>query len=230
MKVPACALLMLGVATSAQGSDSLMLTGSTESSIGSYTYLGALMPLPHSVLGQGWVVRQWLYRLTYRYDGSAPDIHAEAFGYAPAIGYQWPMGYGDNHAGLYAGVRLAHTHLSPADPHNNDDGTRARFSLQGELTSRFGVVAQNQLLAQGEFGNGAYYVRERLAWRLFGHYTFGPEATAQGSREYRAWEAGLCLGGITLTPHTGLLVRAGIKEQAGRPTAGEVGLELSASF
>src|SRR5207237_5228675 len=67
MKVPACALLMLGVATSAQGADSLMLTGSTESSIGSYTYLGALMPLPHSVLGQGWVVRQWLYRLTYRY-------------------------------------------------------------------------------------------------------------------------------------------------------------------
>jgi hypothetical protein len=230
MKSSVCALLMMGIAASAQGAESLLLTGSTESSIGSYTYVGALTPFPQSALGHGWVMRQWLDRVTYRYDGSAPDIRAEAYGYAPAIGYQWPMSAGDHHAGLYAGIRLAHTRLTPADPHNSDAGTRARFSVQGDLISRFGVLAQNQLLAQGEFGNGAYYVRDRLAWRLFSHYTFGPEATAQGSREYRAWEAGLCLGGIILIPRTSLLVRGGIKEQPGRPTAGEVGLELSASF
>ncbi len=61
-----------------------------------------------------------------------------------------------------------------------------RFSLQGELTSQLGTMAQNQFLAQGEFGNGAYFVRDRLAWRVFGHYTFGPEAIAKGSRVYQA--------------------------------------------
>src|SRR5882757_11565778 len=133
---------------------------------------GTLVPIGQGRLGDGWVMRQWFDRLTYRYDGSVPDIRAEAYGYAPAIGYQWPVGDGSNHAGLYAGLRVVHTQLSPDDPSNVDRGTHARFSLQGELTSQLGAMVQNQFFAQGEFGYGAYFVRDRLVWRVFGHYTF----------------------------------------------------------
>jgi len=31
-------------------------------------------------------------------------------------------------------------------------------------------------------------------WRVFGHYTFGPEAIAKGSSVYQAREAGLFFG------------------------------------
>ncbi len=53
---------------------------------------------------------------------------------------------------------------------------------------------------------------------------------AQGSREYRAREAGLCFGGIVLARRVGLLVRAGFRAQAGEPTVGDVSVELSASL
>jgi hypothetical protein len=174
-------------------------------------------------------LRQWLDRLTYHYNGFAPDIQAQAYGYAPAIGYQWQVNNG-SHAGLYAGMRLENTYLSPDDPSNVDRGTHARFTLQGELTNPVGAAAQNQFLAQGEFGNGAYFVRDRLAWRLDGHYTLGPEVIAQGSYEYRAHEAGLCLGGIALTRRASLLVRAGVYQQRDQPTVGTAGIELSGSF
>src|SRR6202030_2992617 len=157
MRLPAFVLLLTVFASPAQSADNLWLAGTSDSPLGSYSYVGALIPLGQGSLGQGWVVRQWFDRVTYHYNGYTPDIHAEAYGYAPAIGYQWPTGSG-SHAALYAGVRLANTHLSPDDPSNVDRGTRARFTLQGEFTSAVGAAAQNQFLAQGEFGNGAYFV------------------------------------------------------------------------
>lgn len=229
MRRPACVLWLAVLSTSAQAADSLWLAGTSDSSLGSYSYVGTLIPLGGGTLGQGWVMRQWVDRLTYRYDGFVPDIHAEAYGYAPAIGYQWPTGNA-SHAALYAGVRLANTHLAPDDPSNVDRGTRARFTLQGEFTSKVGAQAENQFLAQGEFGNGAYFVRDRLMWHLAGHYLFGPEAIAQGSREYRAQEAGLCFGGIALTRRASLLVRAGVYQQRDQPTVATAGIELSGSF
>jgi len=229
VRLPLRVLLLSAVAAPAQATDSLLLAGTSDSSLGGYSYVGTLIPLGQSSLGQGWVMRQWLDYLTYHYDGFAPDIHARSFGYAPAIGYQWPTANG-SHAALYAGVRLANTHLSPDDPSNVDRGTRARFTLQGELMSPVGAAAQNEFLAEGEFGNGAYFVRDRLAWRLAGHYSFGPEVIAQGSREYRAHEAALCFGGITLSRRVTLLVRAGFYQQRQQPTVGTVGIELSDTF
>ncbi len=229
-RLPARVILLLSIATSAHAADDLFLGGTDQSSLGSYSYLGALVPIGQGKLGDGWVMRQWFDRLTYRYNGSVPGIRAEAYGYAPAIGYQWPVSDGNNHAGLYAGLRVAHTELSPDDPGNVDRGTRVRFTLQGELTSQLGATAQNQFLAQGEFGNGAYFVRDRLAWRVFGHYTLGPEVIAKGSRVYQAREAGLCFGGIALTSRVSLLVRGGVNQQPGEPTVGDFSVEMSASF
>jgi hypothetical protein len=229
MRLAACALLLVAAAPAVQAADSLLLAGTSDSSLGSYSYVGVLAPLGQGVLGQGWVMRQWIDRLTYRYDGFVPDIHALAWGYSPGLGYQWVVADG-THAALYGGVRLAHTHLDPDDPSNVDRGTRVRLTLQGELTSALGTRAENQFLAAGEIGNGAYFVRDRLAWRLFGHYTLGPEVIAQGSRVYRAHEAGLCFGGITLTRRASLLLRAGVYQQRDEPTVGTGGIELTATF
>jgi len=229
-RLRAAMLIAAAIAAPAHAADSLLLAGTSETGLGSsYSYLGVLTPLGQGVLGDGWVMRQWIDRLTYRYDGYVPDIHALDYGYSPAIGYQWAVN-GETHAALWAGVRLAHTQLEPDDPSNVDRGTHARFTLQGELTSAWGERTQNQFLAQGEFGNGAYFIRDRLAWRVSGPYTLGPEAIAQGSREYQAHEVGLCLGGIPLGRKASLLLRAGVYQQRDQPTAGAGGLELAATF
>jgi len=228
MRVLPCALLFIAAAAPLHAADNLLLAGSDYSSLGSYTYLGTLTPLGISTLGNGWILRNWVDRLTYRYNGYTPDIHALAWGYSPAIEYQWAMG--GSHAALSGGLRIAHTHLDPDDPSNVDRGTRLRGTLQGELTSSLGEHFENQFLAAGEFGNGAYLVRDRLPWRLAGHFTLGPEVIFQGSHVYRAHAAGLCFGGIQLTHRISLLVRAGVKEQSGQPTVGDFGLELATPF
>lgn len=228
MKLATSFLLLLIITAPAQATDSLMLAGSSYSSIGSYTYLGSLTPLGEGLLGQGWVIRQWIDRLTYRYNGYTPDIEALAWGYSPAIGYQWALG--DSHAALSGGVRIAHTNLDPDDPSNVDRGTRLRGTLQAELTSPLGARAENQFLAAGEIGNGAYFVRDRFVWRLPSHYTLGPEVIFQGSRVYRAREAGLFFGGIALTHRLTLLLRAGVKEQPHQPTVGDFGIEFAMPF
>lgn len=184
MRLPARVLLLAVLIPSAHAADTLLLAGANGSSLGTYSYMGALIPLGEGSLGQGWVMRQWLDRLTYHYNGFEPDIHALAYGYAPAIGYQWAMS-NVNHAALYAGVRVANTQLTPDDPSNVDRGTRARLTVQGELTSQISATVQNQFLAAGEFGNTAYFVRDRLLWRFAGHYHLGPEAIAQGNHQYR---------------------------------------------
>jgi hypothetical protein len=230
LALASASVLAVTLAASTQAADSLALAGASDSSLGSYGYIGVMMPLGDSALGRGWILRQWVDRITYRYDGVVPNIHAEAYGYAPAISYQWALGDGTNHAALSGGLRVTHTDLSFDDPGNPNRGTHVRFSLQAELASSLSTHAENQFLAQGEFGSGAYYVRDRLAMRFAYHYTLGPEATLQGSHEYRARGAALCLGGIALTRHTRLLLRAGIYQQRDRPTAATGGLELAASF
>jgi len=228
MRLPAAMTLVL-LLPSARAADSLWLAGTSGSPLGTYSYVGALFPLGEGTLGQGWIMRQWIDRLTYHYNGFEPDIHALDYGYSPAIGYQWTLQQ-SHHAALYVGVRVANTELTPDDPSNVDRGTRARLTLQGDLTSDFSAGLQNQFLAAGEAGNGAYFVRDRLLWRLGAHISLGPEAIAQGNRQYRAHEVGVCLSGIPFTRHISALLRAGVYQQHDQPTVGQVGLELAGTL
>lgn len=223
-------LLLAAIASPARASDDLLLAGTSHAALGDYSYVGVLVPLGEGRLGQGWVMRQWLDRVVYRYNGLFPDIRATAYGYAPAVGYQWGLDGGASHAAIYGGVRVVHTSLDPYDPGNANRGTHVRPTLQGELTSDIGGRAQNQLLAEGEFGNGAYFVRDRLLWRIWRRYTLGPELIAQGSREYQAHAEGLCLGGIALARRASLLLHAGVYQQRGRATVGSFGIELTATL
>lgn len=226
----AVALLLTAFAAPVIAADGLLLAGASDSALSNYSYAGVLMPLGAGGLGQGWVLRQWIDRVAYQYDGFVPDIHATAYGYAPAIGYQWGLDQGAVEAALYGGVRVSHTILDPYDPGNPDHGTHLRPTLQGELTSNLGGWLQNQLLVSGEFGNGAYFARDRFLWRIGRGYTLGPEVIVQGSHEYQAHAAGLCFGGLTLMRHVTLLLHAGIYRQTGLATVGTFGVELAATL
>ena len=61
-------------------------------------------------------------------------IHALDHGYSLAIGYQWALQQ-SHHTALYVGARVANTELTPDDPSNVDRVTRARLTLQADLTS-----------------------------------------------------------------------------------------------
>jgi hypothetical protein len=186
-----------------------------------------LTPLGGGSLGNGWVMRHWLDRVTYNYAASGQNVRAEGYGYAPAIGYQAPLGRG--HVGLSGALRIGNTQLRPDDPSNADRGTHARFSVQAEMTTPFGTSVENQLIAQAQLGNGGYYARERLLIHGFGHYVAGPEMLVKGSREYRAWQAGLTFGGISLGGRARLLLRGGASGQDAttEPYVGaEVALDL----
>jgi len=220
----AIALCVLA-AGQASAADTLLLTGTEWSPLGSYTYAGAIQPLGRGSFGQGWVMRHWVDRLTYNYDGAQPDIHAESFGYSPALGFQ--RAFGSTHAGLYGATRIAHTRLTPDDRGNSDRGTQVRFSIQADAYTPLGDLAENQLIAQAEIGNGGYYVRDQLLFKLLGSYKLGPEIAIKGSEEYKAWQAGAALGGLRLGERVNLLLRGGINQQQGQTREGYVSVELN---
>lgn len=224
----AVAVLLTVVACRAGAAHDLLLAGASDSPLSNFSYVGVLMPLGDGRLGRGWILRQWVDRVTYQYNGFTPDIQAVAYDYSPALGYQWELDGGVNQAALYAGVDTVHTRLDPYDPGNVDRGTHVRVTMQGELTTNISGWMQNRLLLEGQFGNGSYFMRDRLLWRIGTGYTLGPEVVAQGSHEYQAHEEGLCFGGIRLASHTRLLVRAGIYQQRGQAAVGNFGIELTA--
>ena len=207
----------------AHAREHVALAGTEYSGLGSYTYLGIISPLGSAELGHGFVMRHWLERLTYQYDSAGVNIDAERYGYAPSLGYQTPLGRG--HAGLYAGLRIAHTDLSPNDPGNPEEGHTNRVFLQADADTPIGERAENQLVTSFETRYSDYYVRDRLLFRT-GKLSFGPEVVFKGGRDYNGWQAGLALGGIKLRENLGLLLRGGISAQDGESSTGYGSLEL----
>jgi len=226
MRLPVLAGLMAltVVSEASHAQDSLYFAGGEWSRIGSYTYLGSLMPIGGGSLGNGWVLRQWLDRLTYDYRGATTSIRAEDYGYSPAIGFQSAV-LGSK-VGLYGAVRIAHTSLDPDDSANTDRGTHGRVSLQGETFTPVAAHGLNQLLAQFEIGNGGYFVRDRLSFHGPGHYDMGPEIILKGNREYRARQYGLTFGGIAFGRRTTALLHAGVADQHGQSIAGYGSIEF----
>lgn len=221
-------LCAIATAGSADAADSLLLTGTEQSPLGDYAYVGVLTPLGRGSLGNGWVMRHWLDRVTYDYDTGNAKVAAQSYGYSPAVGYQQPVGV--SRVGIYGAVRIGHTSLSPDDPANVDRGTRARFSVQADAFTPIGTRVENQLIVQAEIGNGGYYARDRLQMRCLQHYAVGPEIVLKGSREYSAMQAGLAFGGISLGKRTALLLRAGAVHQRDRSSEMYAGAEVTLNF
>jgi len=218
----------LALSASAHSANSLLLSGTESSRFGSYSYVGAITPLGDGSLGEGWVMRQWLDRLTYQYRSGAADVHAEGYAYAPAFGRQVP--FGNTHVGLYGAVRIAHTSLDPEDHTNRDRGTRARFSIQADALTSVAGWAQNQLIAQADAGNGGYFVRDRFLFRAAFRCTLGPEVVIKGNNEYAARQYGLAVGGLRLGTNVNAVLRGGVSDQRGQATVGYGSVELAMTY
>jgi hypothetical protein len=219
--VVACAL---GSAL-ARADDHVALAGTELSGLGTYTYLGIVSPLGDSRLGHGLVMRHWLERLTYEYDGpGGANIEAERYGYAPALGWQMPLGEGS--AALYAGLRFAHTDLDPNDSGNDEAGHTNRVFLQADAFTPVGERVENQFVGSFETRYSDYYVRDRLLFRFDGKHAVGPEVILKGGRDYEGWQAGLAVGGFRIFERVGLLVRGGISGQQGESSTGYGSLEF----
>lgn len=217
-------LALLASSRFAGAGENLALAGSEVSDLGSYTYVGIITPFATRQPGKGFVLRNWLERLTYTYDIAGLDIDAERYGYAPALGYQTPLAGG--YAAAYAGLRFAHTDLSPEDPANDEDGSTQRVFLQVDAGTPIGARAENQLVLSFETRYSDYYVRDRLMFRVGERRTVGPEVIFKGGRDYAGWQLGLAVGGMQISDNIGLLLRGGISAQDGESNAGYASLEL----
>ncbi len=223
-------LFLIAVLTSLAGlpgagaAQSLVLTGAEASGRGSYAYLGHIAALGDRPLGQGWVLRHWVDRVTYEYRSGAREIEAEAFGYAPAVGY---LSAGERLShGLYGGMRLAHTRLSPDDPGNGSRGWRARPFVQADGVWRLRPGLEQQFVASFELGSGEYYLRDRLAVRIGEGLALGPEIVLKGGRDYDGWQFGVVLSKARVAADLGLNLKLGAAGQRGESTAAYLGVEL----
>ena len=227
MRGAAAAALSL-LALTAGADDQVVLAGTEWSRLGSYTYAGIISPLGEASPGNGLVMRHWLERLTYEYDSSGQEFDAERYGYAPALGYQTALWGG--YAGIYGGIRLAHTDLSPDDPGNKDEGNTARFFLQADAVTPISAVVENQVVAGFETRYSGYYLRDRLQIQIGQGLTAGPEAVLKGGEDYDGWQAGLSLGGLTPWPGLVLTLRGGISGQSDEDNTGYAGIEFVTTF
>lgn len=208
----------------AGAAQSLVLAGAEASGRGSYAYLGHLAALGEGPLGAGWAIRHWVDRVTYDYRSGARDIDAEAFGYAPALGY---LSAGETLShGLYGGVRVAHTKLSPDDPGNGSRGWRVRPFVQADGVWRMRPGLEQHFVASYELDSGEYYLRDRLAVRIGEGLAVGPELVFKGGRNYDGWQLGVVLSKARVAADVGLNLKLGAAGQRGESTAAYVGLEL----
>ena len=220
----ACGACALGSAV-ARADDHVALAGTELSGLGTYTYLGIVSPLGDARLGHGLVMRHWLERLTYEYDGpGGANIEAERYGYAPALGYQLPVG--ESSLAFYAGVRISTTDLDPEDPGNDEEGHTNRVFLQADAFTPIAGRAENQFVGSFETRYSDYYVRDRLLFKFDGQHSVGPEVVLKGGRDYEGWQAGLALGGLRLFERVGLVVRGGISGQDGESNTGYGSVEF----
>ena len=119
------------------------------------------------------------------------------------------LGYGvvrENwNAKLYAGLNVQNQSLSPADPENPVQGTRAGLKLQGDIWVN--PTQQTMLFALASYSTAfrTYYATLKTGYDVFGVQTFiGPELIAQGNARYDQWRAGAHITGITLSKNVEL--------------------------
>lgn len=99
-------------------------------------YAGALTALPGNRLGRGLALRGSVNAGRYSYDRAGTTIDGEYVGGELALVQQYSGAWG--WANVSAGVRLADTSLTPADPANERSGTRFDIALGTDGARDFG--------------------------------------------------------------------------------------------
>jgi len=204
------------------------LAGSELSPDNSYSYAGLLLPAFGGNLGDGFIQRYWVDRLTYRYDSAGRRIDAESLGAEAALGYVTPTANGSLSGML--GVLYRNTDLSPDDPDSAARGSKWRIKAQGESTQRLAGELELGLMASYVFGQKAYWSRARLGYPLGDGLRAGPELSLQGDPDYRVTQYGAFLSGLRLGTGIQAGLKAGIRDPRDEGSQAYVGLELTGLF
>lgn len=221
--------LLLAMNAPAWAQDRIALAGVEASRDNRYAYMGTVLPLPGSRLGQGYVQRYWLDYVAYRYEKTPQlEIDTRMTAVEAALGYQQSGASG--WWGAYLGARHASTRLRPDDPDNDDRGRRLRAKLQ--LEGETGIAAGWRIngIASHLVGDANYWARVRLQTQLRNRWHVGPEVIAQGDSNYSAYKVGAFVGNIGLGPSAALTLKAGVSKPEDDPASAYLGAEFYIPF
>jgi hypothetical protein len=223
--VLAASLLSLSV----WAQENVVLTGLEASRDQQYAYLGAVLPLSGSQLGQGWVQRYWLDYNAYRYEKLPLQyIDTQVTAVEAALGYQQSSAH--SWWGVYLGARYADTRFEPDDPDNADGGKQWRAKLQLEGETELGAGWRINGIASHLLGDANYWARLRLQTTLANQWHIGPEVIVQGDANYSAYRVGAFLGNIKLGETSALTLKAGVSQSDADPASMYLGAEFYIPF
>ncbi len=214
---------------SACAQESVVLTGLEASRDQQYAYLGAVLPVPGSRLGLGWVQRYWLDYNAYRYEKLPLQyIDTQVTAVEAALGYQ--QSSASSWWGAYLGARYADTRFEPNDPDNDDGGKQWRAKLQLEGETELGAGWRVNGIASHLLGDANYWARLRLQTTLANQLQIGPEVIVQGDSYYSAYRLGAFLGNIKLGATSALTLKAGVSQSEADPASLYLGAECYIPF
>lgn len=234
MRIATLACLLAGFAgpgksASAAEPSRLLLGGAQVSSGNTYAYLGQVMNLSATTLGNGVALRLWADWSQYRYDKDGLTHEVEAPGAQAMLGYQGSDA--DYWWGLYGGATFRHSSISPDDPSSPVRGSKLRpmLQLEGERT----LQQAWKLGAGGSYvlEQDAYWARVRVSRRIGASGPqLGAEAITQGDRDYRAHQYGLVLAGMKAGQTLEIGLRLGTRQVEGLDSQTYFGVELGGLY
>ena len=179
-----------------------IFSGTDLTSIGSYTgYAGATLAPFGSLEASGFRLGLFGAAGTYRYnitDGGPVRVKGTFVTGDILAGYGYERD--DFSAKVYVGLNVQQQSLSPSDPTNSVQGTRAGFKVQGDFyanptkeTMIFGVASYSTAF-------NTYYATLKTGYDVSdGKEIFvGPEVIFQGNVRYDQWRVGAHITGIKL--------------------------------
>lgn len=195
----------------------------------SAAYAGLIAPI-HSRfggLGNGFVQRWWVDRLTYSYDNNGKNTEAEQLGAEGSLGYQKSGAWGS--WAFFAGAVYRHTNFSPDAPDNpaRSGFVRGRIQVEGEriLNPDWRINVNANYVT----GQDSYWARGRVLYNVNRRMLVGPEAIVLGDPNFQIRQYGGVVMGLNVLSIADVAVRGGARE-ANDGTTFYFGLELARPF
>lgn len=206
---------------------SIVLAGTELNPGNSYAYAGTILPLS-GFLGDGFMQRYWVERLTYSFNSNGRKIDAEQWGAEVLFGYRKP--YSQGWWAAYAGPVYRNIQFSPnaANLSNRGGAFRGKIQLEGEyiLSETWRVNA----IASYVTGQHNYWVRGRLLYSTSNRFSVGPEIITLGDNNFQIVQFGWAILAAEVLPKTGAGIKFGARKAEGERATGYLGIELGRSF
>ncbi|MDA9221349.1 cellulose biosynthesis protein BcsS [Methylophilaceae bacterium] len=178
-----------------QDPDSFFIMGTQYSSTSTSSYMGVILPFHGSQMGNGYVHRLFLDYQEYQYNKNTTTIQAKAPGLSYSIGYQGSMDAG--HYGVFMGMNLKDTNLSPDDTDNKGSGFKTDPIVGVELDKNIMESFNAAMYANYTLGRRAYWSKFKLKSNSIPLHP-GVEFTIQGDATYTKRQAAISINDLDI--------------------------------